>query len=53
MTRKHFEMIATVVAQIKDPEERAATATRFAFLLPSYNPAFNTPRFLEACGVED
>ncbi len=53
MTRKHFEMIAAVVAEIKDAEDRAGAATRFAFLLPSYNANFDRDRFLEACGVED
>lgn len=51
MTRKHFEMIAAVVAEIKDTDDREATAARFAFLLPSYNANFNRERFFEACGV--
>lgn len=52
MTRKHFQMIAAVVAEIKDDHERKEAAIRFAFLLPSYNPNFNRARFLDACGVE-
>ena len=52
MTRKHFTMIAAVIAEIEDKRERHNAAVRFAFVLPSYNPNFNRYRFLEACGVD-
>ena len=52
MTRKHFQMIADVVKQIKDTSERHDAAHRFVVELRKTNPAFQASRFLTACNVE-
>lgn len=48
MTRKHFDMIAHIVASIEDYDERIRTAFRFADELPRFNPDFDRQRFLQA-----
>tara|TARA_Y100000310_G_scaffold341582_2_gene441201 strand:+ start:1138 stop:1305 length:168 start_codon:yes stop_codon:yes gene_type:complete len=53
MTRKHFKAIAEVVSQIKDLEQRRATALDFVIVLRRENNNFKNQTFLEACGVTD
>lgn len=66
MQRRHFELIAETLAEVKPPflgqtcdEQRAAniqwerTIGNFANVLCGTNPNFNRARFLRACGVED
>lgn len=53
MTRKDFELIAEVVAEIDDKKERAYVAYKFAWRLSQTNTRFNADRFLKACNVKD
>lgn len=52
MTKKDFELIARIVAEIPDAGYRADTAIHFADALTKTNPRFNRSRFLSACKVE-
>lgn len=49
MTKKDFELIASVLQGIADADERHATAERFADALYLQNDRFDTLRFLRAC----
>lgn len=51
MSRKHFEMIATVVRE-NGGDQRAALADAFARELRAENSRFDRDRFIAACGVE-
>ena len=50
MSRKHFQLIADVVKNISDKNERERTAQEFVGRLQAENPRFDTARFLKACG---
>jgi hypothetical protein len=52
MTRKDFELIATVVKTIDDDATRNATALNFGVLLRRTNDRFNLVRFVEACNAK-
>ena len=49
MTRKHFELIASIVKNIKDAPTRHQVAMDFAHALRAENPRFNVSRFVGAC----
>ncbi len=51
MTKKDFEMIAAIVADIRNADDRAATATHFANKLSATNPRFDRARFIAACNA--
>lgn len=51
MTRRHFELIARVVAQVDDAKARERLAWAFAHELAQTNDRFDCSRFVEACGV--
>ena len=51
MTRKHFVMIAQVVAAIDDIDIRRETALNFASEFQKENPRFNIEKFIKACGA--
>jgi hypothetical protein len=50
MTRKHFELIASIVKNINDATTRNQVAMDFAHALRAENPNFNVCRFVSACG---
>ena len=52
MTRKDFQLIATVVKTIDDTNTRNTTALNFGVLLRRTNPRFNLVRFVEACNAK-
>jgi hypothetical protein len=52
MSKKHFIIIARVVANIDDPKQRRITAIQFAGELAALNSAFDRQRFLAACNAE-
>ena len=52
MTRKHFKMIAKVVAAIDDKNVREQVALNFANEIRDFNPRFDMQRFIEACVQE-
>lgn len=51
MTRKHFKEAARIIGGIKDLEERATVAFKFALMFRSFNKLFDPERFFKACGV--
>jgi hypothetical protein len=51
MQRRHFELIAEIIAKELDGEHREKAAYAFAYILPTTNGRFNSQRFLEACKV--
>jgi hypothetical protein len=48
MTRKDFEMIASIVRTIHDKSQRAVTALAFVERLTELNPRFDVDKFLRA-----
>jgi hypothetical protein len=50
LTRKHFELIASIVKNIENIDTRTSVAMDFAHALRAENPNFNVCRFVEACG---
>jgi hypothetical protein len=51
MQRRHFELIAEIVAKELDGEYREKAADAFAYILPTTNANFDSQRFLKACKV--
>jgi len=51
MTRKHFRMLAEVIAHIENPVERRELAEKIAADCAKSNPRFDRSKFLKACGV--
>jgi hypothetical protein len=51
MQRRHFELIAEVIAKELHGEHREKTAYAFAYILPITNGNFDSQRFLKACKV--
>ncbi len=51
MTRKHFEAIATILSERSDQAAVRNMAHDLAAYFKIINPAFDTIRFLEACGI--
>jgi hypothetical protein len=52
LTRKHFEAIARILANMDNGDERKYVAHQFADWLASENPLFQRNAFLEKCGVD-
>lgn len=52
MSRKDFELIAgTIKALAVEPADRAHIASAFCHALRTTNEAFNSAKFMRACGV--
>jgi hypothetical protein len=51
MSKKDFILIADIVSQITDNNQRKATAHKFMTELRALNPAFKPLVFLKACKV--
>jgi hypothetical protein len=51
MQRRHFELIAEIIAKELDGEHREKAAYAFAYILPITNGNFDSQRFLRACKV--
>jgi hypothetical protein len=51
MQRRHFELIAEIIAKELDGEYREKAAYAFAYVLPITNGNFDSQRFLKACKV--
>jgi hypothetical protein len=51
MQRRHFELIAEIIAKELDGEHREKAAYAFAYILPITNANFNSQKFLAACKV--
>lgn len=52
MTRKHFELVASILADADlDPAALATVAQDFAEAFKNENPRFDRTKFLVACGV--
>ena len=51
MQRRHFELIAEVIAKELEGEHREKAAYAFAYILPITNVNFDSQRFLKACKV--
>ncbi len=51
MTRQHFEALASSIKQIIDPAHRLSAAFAVASVCRGFNAAFDTDRFMKACGV--
>lgn len=49
MTRKHFKIIADIIKQIKDTEDRIRVANYATSILCSTNENFDEQKFLNAC----
>jgi hypothetical protein len=52
MQRRHFELIAEIIAKELDGEYREKAAYAFAYILPITNSNFDSQRLLEACKVK-
>jgi hypothetical protein len=52
MQRRHFELIAEIIAKELEGEHREKAAYAFASVLPIANGRFDPQRFLEACKVK-
>lgn len=52
MTRKHFQLVAHVIAAIPDKVTRADVAARFVRVFRETSDRFDEKRFLAACEVE-
>jgi hypothetical protein len=53
MQRRHFELIAEIIAKELDGEHREKAAYAFAYALPITNGNFDSQRFLKACKVSE
>ena len=51
MQRRHFELIAEIIAKELEGEYREKAAYAFAYILPTTNANFDAQRFLKACKV--
>jgi hypothetical protein len=52
MQRRHFELIAEIIAKELDGEHREKAAYAFAYILPMTNANFDSQKFLKACKVK-
>jgi hypothetical protein len=52
MTRKHFRLIAAIIAKIENISERKAMAELNAVTCARSNPRFNRAKFFAACNVQ-
>lgn len=51
MTKKHFEALAAITAQISNEQTRRFTAENQADYFASVNPLFDRNGYLRACGL--
>jgi hypothetical protein len=51
MQRRHFELIAEIIAKELEGEYREKAAYAFAYILPTTNVNFDSQRFLKAWKV--
>ena len=51
MTRKHFELVAAVVKNINNEDDRVEAACKFANAFQLENPRYSAERFFAACDV--
>jgi hypothetical protein len=51
MQRRHFELIAEIIAKELEGEHREKAAYAFAYILPTTNANFDSQRFFQACKV--
>lgn len=51
MTRKHFKLLAAIIADIKNDDERSLMASKFGSVYASTNPLFNWDTWYKACCV--
>lgn len=49
MTRKHFQLVANVVAAIDNLDTRKEVALNFASEFTKENPRFDIEKFIKAC----
>jgi hypothetical protein len=52
MQRRHFELIAEIIAKELEGEHREKAAYAFSHILPMTNANFDPQRFLKACKVK-
>ena len=52
MTRKHFRLMADVISQVKDVEDRTRQAVAMAAMCAASNPRFDSYKWYAACGVQ-
>lgn len=52
MTRKHFKMIAAIIAKIENKDSRVMAYREFADMCQNENPNFDRGRFRAACGID-
>lgn len=49
---RHFAAMAAMIAMMPDPAARYMAAETFANRLGRFNPAFDRPRWMRACGFD-
>jgi hypothetical protein len=52
MTRKDFQLVADVIAQLPSKFDRTVLSVRFAEALANTNDRFDRERFIDACKAE-
>jgi len=52
MTRKHFKMIAAIIAKIENLDNRVTAYREFADMCQKENPRFDRAKFREACRID-
>ena len=52
MQRRHFRLIAEIIAKELEGEHREKAAYAFAYILPVTNARFDSQCFLKACKVK-
>ena len=52
MTRKHFRLIAAIIAKIENTTERRVMAELNAVTCARANPRFDRAKFFAACNVQ-
>jgi hypothetical protein len=53
MSKKHFELLAQKIREIRDPLARLQAAEAVSEVGRITNPRFDSDRFYRACGIED
>jgi hypothetical protein len=51
LERRHYKLIAAIIASLPDTASKLLVAHHFGKLLASTNPNFDYDRFIAACGV--
>lgn len=52
MTRKHFVLIAAIIAKIENKDSRVEAYRNAADMCQKENPAFDRARFRAACKID-